>query len=308
MKHRIICICIMAAMIISAFFACSPADKKTGGDGASAPAQISTPEPEEGVTASNNAQYFETARAVLSGRGGARFVFSPENTLLFFGFDGDSFCAYEGYLNEYSDRSDGQGYRSGREPAAEFPRSLGEAAQKAIARDRIEYSDVGSELDPEFMPWMEGFVCGDCVVVTNCDDLWHDEAVTCLFMRDADGSWREIGNNNASFPRKLSGACMVSENELYLCFYDRYLGPEGGSGRKLCVFRTADGGAEWKNIGLELPEEYGEPYTLIPGSPVFEGKHGVILITAYYTGRDKLEGWFETTDGGESWTFVDPAK
>ena len=232
------------------------------------------------------------------------FDFDPAFTALYFGFDGEYFCAYASA--ERDDAHYENGFFSDSVPVEKYPRSLGETAQSAIARERLATFPLYG-LDPDFKACVTGFAGKDYIVVTNGDDLMHDEAVSCIFVRGGDGEWKEIGNANPVFPRTLTGACMLSENEGYLCFCDRYFEPDGETGRKLRVFRTDDGGESWTDAGLELPEEYGEPNTLIPGSPVFDGDHGVMLVTAYFFERDKLEAWFETKDGGKTWLLVDPA-
>ena len=276
---------LLLVLILSTGIACAPA----------------VPEPAPDST--QYEEYRSLAMSILSGEKLDRLSFDPAGDQLYFGFEGDHFCSYTDA--KFDDDDYERGYFSDSDPVETYPRSLGEEAQRAIARERnAAFPDYG--LDPGFKARMYGYAGEGWVVLSNGDDLMHDEAVTCVFLRGLDGSWHEIGNNNSVFPRALTGACMLSDREGYLCFGDRYFDPDGGAARKLHIFHTNDGGENWADVGLELPEEYGEPNTLIPCSPVFDGEHGVILVTAYFNDRDELRGWFETTDGGANWTFVDP--
>ena len=66
-----------------------------------------------------------------------------------------------------------------------------------------------------------------------------------------------------------------------------------------------------------LPEEYG---TVYPGSclsPVFDGDHGAMLVNAYRYDESLedapyealiLRLWYETYDGGKTWTLHDEKK
>lgn len=268
----------------------------------SRPVSEDTPKPDAGGSAYE--RYHKLAGEILSGEIPESFGFDHEGDMLYFGFDGEYFCAYTS-----AERDDGhyeEGYVSELAPFESYPRSLGEEAQRAVARERISAFPL-YELDPDFKARMTGYAGEDCVIVANGADLDRDEAVSCIFVRGADGEWTEIGNANAIFPRRLTGACMLSEKEGYLCFSDRFY-ETNGPGRKLHVFHTVDGGESWADVGLELPEKYGEPSSLIPYSPVFDGEHGVIPVTASFFDGDRLEAWFETKDGGESWLLVDPSE
>ena len=297
---------MLLVLLCLVFSACSPNEPQGAGP-TDVPAEITEPTLTEasGPRADSPSEaYLEAAREILCGKTPEGFDFDPAFTALYFGFDGDHFCSYASA--EHDDANYESGYFSDSSPVERYPRSLGEAAQSAIARERLAAFPYYG-LDPDFKARLTGFAGEDYIVVTNGDDLWHDEAVTCIFVRGADGEWREIGGANSVCPRRLTGACMLSENEWYLCFSDRYFETDGETGRRLRIFHTNDGGENWSDAGLELPEGYAEPHTLIPGSPVFEGEHGVILVTAYFFGRDTLHAWFETKDGGKTWLFVDPA-
>ncbi len=80
--------------------------------------------------------------------------------------------------------------------------------------------------------------------------------------------------------------------------------------RQLMVYKTVDGGNTWENINLWIPEEYegiiAPPCDAL--SPGFDVDHGVMLVTfsVHIESDDTFESrmaWFETFDGGESWTF-----
>lgn len=206
---------LLLVLILSTGIACAPA----------------VPEPAPDST--QYEEYRSLAMSILSGEKLDRLSFDPAGDQLYFGFEGDHFCSYTDA--KFDDDDYERGYFSDSDPVETYPRSLGEEAQRAIARERnAAFPDYG--FDPEFKARMYGYAGEGWVVLSNGDDLMHDEAVTCVFLRGLDGSWHEIGNNNSVFPRALKGACMLSDREGYLCFGDRYFDPDGGAARKLHIF------------------------------------------------------------------------
>lgn len=202
------------------------------------------------------------------------------------------------------------------EVIAEYPREVGEEALNRL------YGEIPKENGFDMWgvgPYMsaEGFAGEDWFVLKTVDDSIQDIQFHCIFVKGANGEWHEVDANDKQMHLPVYGACMLDENVGFLCYNCKFLDGPDETYRDLYVFRTVDGGKTWRDTGLVLPEEYG---TVYPGSclsPVFDGDHGAMLVNAYrydesledapYEARI-LRLWYETYDGGKTWTLHDEKK
>jgi photosystem II stability/assembly factor-like uncharacterized protein len=77
------------------------------------------------------------------------------------------------------------------------------------------------------------------------------------------------------------------------------------------LYRTVDGGKNWKKVEVRIPDEYEEIFS-VAEIPVFNGDHGTLIVNqgpeGDYLGGEVLAK-LTSKDDGETWTFaslVDP--
>lgn len=252
-----------------------------------------------GVDVSKRYEYVTAARKLLNGEK-ADPVFKCD---VYFRLDDDAFRAYDKKTVYRSAGAviDAEYKFDYSEPIAEYPYEVGEKALKKL------YEETAEEMSPvDFeRPFeaAEGFAGKDWFVLKTTDDSIQDLQYSCIFRYDG-SEWREFGDNNDAIIYPLFGACIVDENVGFLSYFSKFLDEPDGSYRKLYFYRTDDGGKTWTDMGLEIPEEYGYSYPGYACSPVFDGDHGVMLVSAYFStgvhaGSEGL--WYETFDGGRTW-------
>ena len=193
------------------------------------------------------------------------------------------------------------------EPIARFPKELGDMALERIS---ALYAEKTGDPAEKTVP-LEGWFGDDyAVLVYTPGGTDSSPQVNCIFRTDDGENWYEFGNYpSIDFP--LNGACIVSDRVGFVCVgsWRGYVTMDESNVRRLFVFMTEDGGETWRDLGLELPESFAscENYAF---SPLFEGDHGVIPVSSL--DRDTTSparyrfSWFETDDGGRTWTFVGP--
>ena len=221
----------------------------------------------------------------------------------YFRLDDDAFRAFAKRSELHRITDDGQYKYSFEysEPIAEYPREVGEKALNRLYADIAESSFVGPYTEAE------GFVGDDWFVLKTMDDTMQDIQFSVIFHREGN-EWHEFGDNNSQQDRPLFGACIVDENVGFLSYFTKFYDQPDGSYRKIWLYRTDDGGRNWVDMGLEIPEEYGNCYPGYAASPVFDGDHGVMQVCAFGLGSSGEETqykglWYETFDGGLTWTL-----
>lgn len=253
---------------------------------------------------SEHAQYVFVSNAVLAGEDiSSDEAFSLDGGGVFFGVEDGKLTAYaEAIIHD----EPGSLHYELLEPIAYYPYELGALAAKSVS----DY--IRRNIDPDFAGDDElqlfGYIGENYIIFT--DEPFHGRQAYALFYSEDGENWTEL----SAIPQRvmqLTGGCVLSASEAYLCFFDRsQMMFDDYTPRRLTVYRTADGGKTWKDIELWIPEEY-EGIVAPPAaalSPVFKGERGVIIVT-YTTYNSETEGfdshtsWFETEDGGESWEF-----
>lgn len=217
-----------------------------------------------------------------------------------------AFTAYDVCL--YKERLDGSFNLECRyecaEPFAHFPSVLPEKINGKLAEYAKRF--LGVELlrneSENTMPAM-GFVGSDWLVVLNGETTGSRQVHT-IWRTDDGTNYYEFGHNN-SFPGQVTGACIVSKTTGFLCQIDT--GSDDIVGFK--VFGTFDGGETWRDMGLELPDEYAGFGVSGAFAPYFEGDNGVVFVSMWYRDHgeygETLVRSFSTADGGKTWTFND---
>ncbi|MBR3382478.1 MAG: M56 family metallopeptidase [Clostridia bacterium] len=253
----------------------------------------------DGIEESNYYAYMQAAADLLA-NGSLTPVYTCD---VFFRLDDDALRAYAKRTELYRIRDDGQYEYSFEysEPIAEYPREVGEKALNRLYADIADSSFVGPYTGAE------GFVGDDWFVLKTVDDSMQDIQFSVIFHREGN-EWHEFGDNNSQQDRPLFGACIVDENVGFLSYFTKFYDEPDGSYRKIWLYRTDDGGKTWVDMGLEIPEEYGNCYPGYAASPVFDGDHGVMQVCAFGLGSSGEETqykglWYETFDGGLTWTL-----
>ena len=268
----------------------------------------------------NHSAYIEAMTRLLSGESADEIWYWDNKTCdVIFVLDDDAFRAYE-KLTMYPVESGGSdnylgvdGYETVySDPVAEYPREVGETALQRLYREIPE--ELGFDWGDGKYVTAEGFAGEDWFLIKTVDDNLQDIQFHCIFVKGADGEWREVPSNDKELLQPIFGACMLDENTGFLCYNGKFLDEPDETYRRLYVYRTEDGGKTWLDTGLELPEEYG---TVHPGSclsPVFSGDHGAMFVNAFsydesigeasYEGK-QLKLWYETWDGGKTWILHD---
>lgn len=260
------------------------------------------------ASSSHHKQYYEAAKTLLSGLPVKDCDFSYYDHYVYFNLEDNGLKAYSTlkektthvshteieYSYEFSDL------------IAEYPREVGEAAARSLIRrcnaTGLWHSPEASEL-PQYQ---EGLVGENWFALVTLDETMQDIQVQCLFFKDGD-SWREFdpegfGPERDGSPINLTafGACVTDANTAYMCYFTKQLWDEETGYTKLYIYRTADGGASWQRLDIALPESYFQEYNCAPLSPVFDGRHGVIIISGLHEGR---MAWLESFDNGMTWEY-----
>ncbi len=277
---------------------------------------------------SSYADYIRTAQGILEGKGVSDSdiaLFDTSTGRAYFGYSHGKWGAHN-TLVEVSGRYEGPDdlpfderykyYYYFEDPIAEFPAELDEAAKIAMIKYWEQDPEGGEEeyrKKAKDVSYLEGYFGEDYIVFSEYGAATG--SVHCIFRTDDGEHWYEFGNNMyvpgrgiRGFDYYVSGACIRSASEGYLCYYDRLYHYGELNTRRLLVFKTEDGGATWNEMGLWLPEEYEGARDVQTFSPVFDGDHGVIPIKvtpADYENEPDVICWYETTDGGKTWEFCD---
>lgn len=291
------CICL-------AFLACIPSENTTiSCELSEQPEQQNEAPATSSAYVSQYCEYMAAAQALLAGELDDVPDFSYTSGYVYFGFEGESLVAYEKALlitNEHGE----QEYELS-EPIGRYPRIIGDQAQKKLSGYMRKYLNLG--VDGETGLQLMGFIGRDFIVFTT--ESVADTQICCIFRTDDGSNWYEFGHNN-TYPRRATGACILSDKVGFICYSDRYVQVAGDySPRKLIVYRTEDGGESWEDIGILLPEDYESSAQNFALSPVFDGECGVMFVTGseYNTETEQTESytvWFESTDGGMTWIFA----
>ncbi len=194
------------------------------------------------------------------------------------------------------------------EPIATYPRELGIEAKKSLVDFyKSSYDPNYPSDEPE---GFEGYTGDNYIIFTN--EVFHGIQASVIFVT-SDGwkTWKEVEVPTiGGFPKHVTGGCMLSDKEGFLCFYEKATLGDEYKLDELSVYKTADAGERWHPLKLRIPlDEVGvlcDPITAL--SPMFDGDHGIMLVQygQYVKEFDEWEsyiGWFETFDRGESWEF-----
>ena len=266
------------------------------------------------VTGSSYDAYTDAAARLLSGGVPDDSAWDIKSCDVYFHLDDDAFRAYRVMTDYPPETSGGSGARVYSEPLFEYPREVGEEALDWLCNEAPKKAGLDMDLVGR-LEGAEGFAGEDWFVLKTVDDTIQDIQFSAVYRTDGK-SWYRYGDNNAQLFLPLFGACIVDENVGFLSYYSKFLDEPDETYRKIYLFRTDDGGKTWRDTGLVLPEEYG---TVYPGSclsPIFDGDHGAMLVSAIrtdlsqYTPSDELlqKLWYETCDGGKTWTLHDEKK
>ena len=258
--------------------------------------------------------YTEAVTALLHGGVPDDSAWDIKSCDVYFHLDDDAFRAYRVMTDYPPETSGGSGARVYSEPLFEYPREVGEEALDWLCNEAPKKAG----LDMDFVGRLEGaegFAGEDWFVLKTVDDTIQDIQFSAVYRTDGK-SWYRYGDNNAQLFLPLFGACIVDENVGFLSYYSKFLDEPDGTYRKIYLFRTDDGGKTWRDTGLVLPEEYGTVAGGYALSPIFDGDHGAMLVSAVrtdlsqYTPSDELlqKLWYETCDGGKTWTLHDEKK
>ena len=261
---------------------------------------------------SNSEAYTDAVMRLMNGEKADDSIWDIESCDVYFRLDDDALRAYA-RVTEHLPENIGDDYVfEYLDPIAEYPREVGEAALKRLYLEIPEecgfegaYSGVGKTA--------EGFAGKDWFMLKTVDDTIQDIQFHCIFVKGADGSFNEIDANDKQMHTLVYGALMLNEKEGYIGYGGKNLSDPDDTYRKIYLFRTDDGGRTWKDVGLVIPEEYGSPYPGCVLSPVFDGDHGAMLVIASrldvpeFTPWEeaRLTLWYETFDGGRTWTLHD---
>lgn len=289
-------IAVIAALVM-ALTACVPQERP---DREAAPAPAPNSGTGEAVAAQpDNATVPPDVLALFAGLVDAEEPWLREDGAALFGFEGDKLVAYKGgVLHDEPEAC----YYEPVEPFAEFPAELGERARSSLCA--YMHRCLGTEVRDEAALQMFGYIGKNCVVFMN--EQHHGAQAAALFYTPDGNEWTELLPNEAA-PYELTGGCVLSDSTAILCYCNNRLKDDP---QELIVMRTEDGGRTWEDIGLVIPQELAEqPVQPIRAlSPVFDGEHGVMVLTYQVYNREKGEAegrtsWFETADGGRTWTF-----
>lgn len=144
-----------------------------------------------------------------------------------------------------------------------------------------------------------GYLSGETLMLVAEKEEKFD---TAILREDGSGGWIAIAPPEEAFGRYLTGGAFINDEVGFACFEAVWEGAE--TVKEPCVYATFDGGASWRLLDtVKIPDEYRSllwrPYFL---SPVFEGDHGVLPAIA--GGETERMIWFETLDGGHTWSFM----
>lgn len=219
---------------------------------------------------------------------------------MFVAFSGGSLTAFESKSSNYLAAAEGYGpsIQSGGTarytysgPVASIPREAGEQAARRLS----EYAKAafGAELSAEEAA-QTGYIFNDYAVLVYACERGE---VCCIYRTDDGENWYEFGSFPYTLP--ISGVCILSSDTGYICCCRHGLA---------AVYKTVDGGADWNEIDLTLPE--GSDFVVwSAGSPVFSGDHGVMIVCCSDRSDESsgcFNAWFETSDGGDTWEFRMP--
>lgn len=144
-----------------------------------------------------------------------------------------------------------------------------------------------------------GYLSGETLMLVAEKEEKFD---TAILREDGSGGWIVIAPPEEAFGRYLTGGAFINDKVGFVCLDVAERNNDGSADTR--VYATFDGGASWQRLsGLTIPVEYSHelfyPRFL---SPVFNGDHGVLPAIA--GGETERMIWFETLDGGHTWSFM----
>jgi len=262
------------------------------------------------VSASERELYTDTARAILGGESVENTSFSYYGQYVHFKLEDDGLKAYNAKVNYYKYVPNStlpiDSANSPADPIAVFPRELGERANRSLIENVRNSAGFWEPADDADLVY-QGFIGDNWFALATLDDSMQDLQTHCIFYND-NGDWREIkacpgvdaDGSGTVIPLTAFGACVTDANTAYMCYFTKQLWDEETGYTKLYIYRTADGGASWQRLDIALPESYLQEYNCAPLSPVFDGRHGVIIISGLHEGR---MAWLESFDNGMTWEY-----
>lgn len=252
-------------------------------------------------------EYYAAACALLAGESIDRCSFPAYDQRVFFNREDDGLKVYFSKTVHVKHISQGETVVAVTYDGliATLPAELADRANESLHRfaDGCFLSNVYSS-DSYLVS--SGFYGGSYIVFTTEDDSIQDDQCIAVFCKEG-GEWREIPAcpgvetepGSAPVPHTIAGAYAEGDTA-YLCYSTKFLWSEETGWRYPYIYRTADGGGTWQRLNIELPEDFVSAPWVSVLSPVFNGRHGVMLLAEGFNGRP---AWLETNDGGVTWEF-----
>ena len=269
------------------------------------------------VDESNYSEQLAAAKSILRGetpepiwKGAGNGIYFDLET----DYSGSYFTAYKLCISVEETHahsiSPSQYYSFGAKRIKRYPFGLAGLAQESLYGYLEKYWPTPITVREEPIYLLPGFCGEDWIVVHTVTDSRFQ--VHTIFRTDDGIDWYEFGSANSikgGFS-EITGACILSKTDGVICLHSASFDDE----RYERAFITRDGGENWTDLELALPDEY--PNCLLSDlfCPAFSGDHGVILANAYYNELNEdgtvtnVFGWFETRDLGASWEFHELAK
>lgn len=129
------------------------------------------------------------------------------------------------------------------------------------------------------------------------------QAVELFQSADGGRNWTSVFTNDPSRPGAAS-SLPLGGIKTGMTFLDASSGWVTGSqpvDGEIYLYRTRDGGSLWTQQELPLPAGY-ESNQYILSAPVFFGLQGILPVRIYAPGEPVQLTFFNSTDGGETWT------
>lgn len=133
-----------------------------------------------------------------------------------------------------------------------------------------------------------------------------------VWCAEENGGWSPVKIPAEMASRMATGGAFIDENVGFIAFDTQAYPKTPDEAYDSRVYATFDGGKSWvRPDGLSIPEELAaELQTPVFLTPVFDGRHGVMPVSVFSdlrSGGKSCMVWFETDDGGATWSFRDRA-